>query len=132
MKRPTIVCLCGSTRFADDFNREAERLTLEGKIVVRPEVVAYSADNDPQLVDPATKIELDELHLRKIDLADRVFVLNVGGYIGDSTAREIAYTIATGKAMQFLEPRHGEDFLERNKHELGKQVAAFGPGGHSA
>lgn len=103
--RPEVVCLCGSTRFADEMNLQAERLTLEGKIVVRPEVVAYRRERDQQFVAPDVKERLDVLHLRKIDLADRVFVVNVGDYIGESTQREIAYALSRGKPVEYLEPR---------------------------
>lgn len=51
----------------------------------------------------AEKVALDELHKRKIDLADEVYVLNVGGYIGDSTRSEVAYAEATGKPVRWLE-----------------------------
>lgn len=47
---------------------------------------------------------LDMLHLRKIDLADRVLVINPGGYIGESTSREIAYARANGKPVSFTDP----------------------------
>lgn len=122
---PPIVCLCGSTRFAAEFNRHAERLTLAGNIVVRPEVVTYSAEADPQLVAPDVKRCLDELHLRKIDLADSVLVLNVDGYIGESTKRELAYAIATKKVVDFVEPERAEEFMEQHSHELGRLVGAF-------
>lgn len=104
MKRPPVVVLCGSTRFAEVMNREAERLTLAGAIVVRPEVIAYDQGRDPQLHDPATKAALDELHLRKIDLADRVLVVNPFGYIGESTTREIRYAEKEGKPLDWLLP----------------------------
>ncbi|HEX5032046.1 MAG TPA: hypothetical protein VFX78_11385 [Candidatus Eisenbacteria bacterium] len=103
--RPRVVCLCGSTRFAETFNEDAARLTLAGEIVVRPEVVTYSRENDPQHIAPEVKAGLDELHLRKIDLADYVRVLNVGGYVGESTRREIAYAERTWKPVEYLEPR---------------------------
>jgi hypothetical protein len=99
---PEVVCLCGSTRFAARMNAEAARLTLEGCIVVRPEVVQYSAAGDPQHSEPDVKAALDELHLRKIDLADRVLVVNLGGYIGESTAREVAYAERHGKRVEYL------------------------------
>lgn len=102
--RPPVVCLCGSTRFAERFNAEAERLTIEGFIVVRPEVVAYSSERDPQRCAPDVKERLDELHKRKIDIADQVLVLNVGGYIGSSTRSEIEYAQRTGKPIAYLEP----------------------------
>ena len=100
--RPEIVCLVGSTRFAGEFNRQNLRLTLEGRIVlsiganVSDAALGISQDSD-------TKQRLDVLHLRKIDLADRVLCLNVGGYIGESTRREIAYATAHGKPIEYLE-----------------------------
>ena len=102
--RPRVVCLCGSTRFAETFNRVAEEETLAGRIVVRPEVVTYSSANDPQKHAPGVKTALDELHLRKIDLADEVLILNQNGYMGESTRRELAYARAQGKKVRFLEP----------------------------
>ena len=101
---PSVVCLCGSTRFVDEFNRQRQKLTLEGKIVLSIEIVTtQSRDDDPQHVDPSLKAMLDELHMRKIDLADEVLILNVGGYIGESTRREMEYAVEAGKAVKFLE-----------------------------
>jgi hypothetical protein len=102
---PTIVCLCGSTRFGEAFRDANLRETVAGKIVVS---IGCDLRNDHDLwPDEATrerlKRELDELHLRKIDLADEVLILNVGGYIGESTARELAYARCHGKAVRFLE-----------------------------
>jgi hypothetical protein len=100
--RPEIVCLIGSTRFADEFTRQNLRLTLEGRIVlsiganVSDAALGITQDSD-------TKTRLDELHLRKIDLADRVFCLNVGGYVGESTRREILYALAQGKRPEYLD-----------------------------
>lgn len=103
--RPPIVVLCGSTRFVDEFNRQRVALTHAGAIVLSIEVVTTQArENDPQHADPALKARLDELHKRKIDLADRVLVLNVGGYIGESTRGEIAYARTLGRPVDFLEP----------------------------
>lgn len=103
--RPEIVCLCGSTRFVETFNAWRKRLTYDGCIVLSIEIVTTQAQSeDPQHVDPDRKAKLDELHLRKIDLADRVLVLNVGGYIGDSTRNEIAYATRLGKRIDYLEP----------------------------
>lgn len=82
--RPEIVCICGSVRFAEEM-REANRdLTFAGVIVVAP----GEAD---EAISIEQKTLLDALHLRKIDLADRVLVVNPRGYIGESTRREIAY-----------------------------------------
>src|SRR5580692_12307871 len=91
-ERPRIVCLCGSTRFVDEFNRQRKALTEAGEIVLSIEVVTTQARaDDPQHCDPALKARLDELHKRKIDLADYVLVLNVGQYVGESTRSEIEY-----------------------------------------
>jgi len=77
---------------------------LEGKIVLSIEIVVPQTEaEDPQHSNHAVKQMLDELHLRKIDLADEIFVLNVGGYIGESTLREIAYTALRGKPITYLE-----------------------------
>jgi hypothetical protein len=102
---PPIVCLCGSTRFVEEFNRQRCALTEHGQIVLAIEIVTTQAhSDDPQHVNPALKARLDELHKRKIDLADYVLVLNVGGYIGASTRSEIAYATAAKKPIRYLEP----------------------------
>ena len=49
-----------------------------------------------------TKEMLDDMHKRKIDMADEIFVINVGGYFGESTLSEIEYANATGKAVRYL------------------------------
>lgn len=101
---PTVVCLCGSTRFIDAFNEARKTETLAGKIVLSIEIVTtQSREHDPQFVNPEVKAMLDELHLRKIDLADEVLILNVGGYIGESTSRELAYAKEHGKVIRYLE-----------------------------
>ena len=114
--RPAIVCLCGSTRFADEFNRQRIALTHAGQIVLSIEIVTTQAPgDDPQHVDPWLKARLDALHKAKIDLADYVLVLNVGQYIGPSTRSEIDYAIKIGKPVRYLEPpdpdQDGQDDL---------------------
>lgn len=101
---PPIVCLCGSTRFVAEFNRQRKELTERGQIVLSIEVVTTQGrEHDPQHADPALKAWLDELHKRKIDLADYVLVLNIGGYIGESTRSEIAYADMHGTPVRYLE-----------------------------
>lgn len=97
MNKPEIVCLCGSTKFREEFRQVNAKLTLKGKIVL----TVGCFKGDPEW--GTNKVNLDELHLRKIDLADRVFVLNVGGYIGKSTTREIAYARKLKKPVEYLE-----------------------------
>ena len=103
--RPEIVCICGSTRFMVEMLAANRDLTFAGAIVVAPGVVGRPEDcqADEKITDEQ-KTALAALHLRKIDLADRVLVVNPGGYIGDSTSREIAYAHATGKPVSFTDP----------------------------
>ena len=96
-KRPEIVCICGSIRFAAEMRAANRDLTFAGVIVVAP----GEAD---EVVTAEQKTALDALHLRKIDLADRVLVVNPGGYVGDSTSRQIAYARAAGKPVSFTDP----------------------------
>ena len=112
MQRPTIVCLCGSTRFGAAFQRANLEETLAGKIVLS---IGCDMRSDAELfADKSTdeikriKDDLDELHKRKIDLADEVLILNVGGYIGTSTASEFAYAEALNKQIRYLEPVRAE------------------------
>jgi dienelactone hydrolase len=100
--RPEIVCICGSTRFVDEMRAANRDLTFAGVIVVAPGV--FSPAEDHELITDEQKTALGALHLRKIDLADRVLVVNPGGYIGESTSREIAYARATGKPISFTDP----------------------------
>lgn len=98
---PKIVCLCGSTRFRVHYEVENAALTRDGYIVLS---VGFFGDHELAPITVEDKAALDELHLRKIDLCDEVRVLNVGGYIGDSTRREIVYAEDAGKTITYLEP----------------------------
>ena len=95
-----VITLCGSTRFKDNFLAEQKRLTLEGNIVISVGVFGHSGD-DEELSD-GVKQMLDDMHKHKIDMADEIFVINVNGYIGDSTKSEIKYAEDTGKAVRYL------------------------------
>lgn len=100
---PRIVCLCGSTRFMDAFHAIGWQLTLEGYIVLTVGVCKHAEDHGGEALGQDVADKLDVLHCRKIDLADWVFVLNVGGYIGDSTCAEIEYAESIGKRVTYLE-----------------------------
>ncbi|MFF6908203.1 hypothetical protein ACFY9Q_19970 [Streptomyces sp. NPDC012389] len=103
--RPEIVCICGSARFAAEMLAANRDLTFAGVIVVAPGVFAHPGDRETgERITGEQKAALDALHLRKIDLADRVLVVNPGRYIGESTSREIAYARATGKPVSFTDP----------------------------
>lgn len=95
-----VITLCGSTRFKDAFLEQQQRLTLEGNIVLSP--VMFGHCSDDALWTESTKAMLDDMHKRKIDMADEIFVINEGGYIGESTRSEIEYAKRTGKAVRYL------------------------------
>ena len=103
-----VVTLCGSTRFKDQFMEAQKRLTLQGCIVISVGLFGHSGDQEVwENMDEGTltktKEMLDDMHKRKIDMADAIFVINVGGYIGDSTRSEIEYALAHGKEVEYLE-----------------------------
>ena len=109
-----IITLCGSTRFKDEFMEAQKRLTLEGNIVISVGLFGHSGDNEVwENMDEGTltktKEMLDDMHKRKIDMADEIFVINVGGYIGSSTRSEINYAIATEKKVNYLEETKREE-----------------------
>ena len=101
---PRIVCLCGSTRFMDAFHEQGWKLTLDGYIVLTVGVCKHAEDHGGEALGQDVADKLDELHKRKIDLADYVMVLNVDGYIGDSTRAEIEYAEETNVPVTYLEP----------------------------
>lgn len=94
-----VITLCGSTRFKEHFLEQQKRLTLEGNIVLTVGCFDYSGDAFTE----NKKTMLDDMHKRKIDMADSIFVINVGGYIGSSTRSEIDYARCTGKKVHYLE-----------------------------
>lgn len=93
------VCLCGSTRFKDKFFEVAKDLTMKGCIVTMPMVFMHSGDE----INSIQKHYLDEVHKAKIACADLIYVINVNGYIGDSTKSEIEWAIELGKKIEYLE-----------------------------
>jgi hypothetical protein len=101
-KKYRIITLCGSTKFKDEFLEEQKRLTLEGNIVISVGLFGHSGDSE--VWEANIKPMLDDMHKRKIDLADEIFVINPGGYIGMSTRSEIDYAIKTGKPVKYKEP----------------------------
>ncbi len=103
-----VITLCGSTRFKDEFMEVQKRHTLEGNIVISVGLFGHSGDsevweNTDEGTFTKTKEMLDDMHKRKIDMADSIFVINVGGYIGDSTRSGIEYAKNNGKEVRYLE-----------------------------
>lgn len=108
VKNYKVITLCGLTRFKDEFMKAQKDLTLKGNIVISVGLFGHSGDNEVwENMDEGTltktKEMLDDMHKRKIDMADEIFVINVGGYIGDSTKSEIEYAIKCGKKVNYLE-----------------------------
>lgn len=96
-----VITLCGSTKFKDDFFKEQKRLTLEGNIVISVGLFGHSGDNEA--MDIKTKEMLDDMHKRKIDMADEIFVINKNNYIGNSTKSEIEYALKNNKVVKYME-----------------------------
>ena len=95
-----VITLCGSTKFKDEFMEAQKRLTLAGYIVISVGLFGHSGDDE--VWTEGTKEMLDDMHKRKIDMADEIFVINVNGYIGSSTRSEIDYAIRHGKRVRYL------------------------------
>ena len=103
-----VITLCGSTKFKKEFMEVQKDLTLKGNIVISVGLFGHSGDNEvwENMTEgefTKTKEMLDDMHKRKIDMADEIFVINVGGYIGESTKSEIEYAKAKGKKINYLE-----------------------------
>lgn len=106
MKKYKVITLCGSTKFEEEFMNVQRDLTLQGNIVISVGVFGHSRDKKiwEEVDSPKqTKEMLDDIHKRKIDMSDEIFVINVGGYIGDSTRSEIEYAKVHGKPVKYLE-----------------------------
>ena len=101
-RRYPVTTLCGSTRFKEEFLDIQKKLTLEGRIVISVGLFGHSGDEE--VWTEGTKEMLDRMHKRKIDMADGIFVINKGGYIGESTRSEIEYAKEHGKRIEYLEP----------------------------
>lgn len=118
--RPIIVCLCGSTRFSGAYRQANLRETMAGRIVLSIGIDTKS-DADLLLSGELTerdKERLDALHMRKIELADEVLFLNVGGYLGQSSLREHLYASMIGKTIRYLEPPEPTNryYVEANQY----------------
>ena len=103
-----VVTLCGSTKFKEQFMQVQKDLTLKGYIVISVGLFGHAGDGEVwEKMDEGTltktKEMLDDMHKRKIDMADEIFVINVGGYIGESTKSEIEYAKKAGKIVNYLE-----------------------------
>ena len=113
-----VITLCGSTRFKEQFMEAQKRLTLEGNIVISVGLFGHAGDQEvwdgmDEGTLSKTKEMLDDMHRRKIDMADEIYVINVGGYIGDSTRSEIQYAEEHGKNVRYYEDTRKDDMLRQ-------------------
>ena len=103
-----VITLCGSTKFKEEFLRVQKELSLKGNIVISVGLFGHSGDSEVwENMDEGaltkTKEVLDDMHKRKIDMSDEIFVINVGGYIGESTKKEIEYAKSLNKEIIYYE-----------------------------
>jgi len=94
-----VITLCGSTKFKNEFYEVQKQLTLKGYIVISVGLFGHSGDNE--VWTEGMKTMLDEMHKRKIDMAEEIFVINVNNYIGSSTKSEIEYAKDTNKKIHY-------------------------------
>lgn len=94
-----VITLCGSTKFKDEFMAIQKQLTLDGYIVISVGLFGHSGDDE--VWTEGIKEMMDDMHKRKIDMADEIFVVNVDGYIGNSTKSEIEYAKSKGLPIRY-------------------------------
>ena len=99
MMKRKIVTMCGSLKFADEIQQIAEKLELEKEYVILG-IIPHTMDR--ALTEQEAKL-LGELHREKIDISDAIFVVNIGGYIGEAVSDEIEYAMMKGKEIIYLE-----------------------------
>jgi len=120
MSKPKIVCLCGSTRFKKEFQEASSREAKKGHIVL---TVSSCSHAEGIRLSSKVKASFDALHLKRIDLADEVIILNVGGYIGVSTKNELAYALSSNKTITFLEPTIKHKLPPNNNNKTSKEAS---------
>ncbi len=94
-----VVCLCRSSRFSAEFLRVERVESLAGRIVLMPAV--FFSIEGPHL-DSSELGRLKAVHREKIRMADEILVVDVDGYVGDSTRQEIEFARSLGKAVRYL------------------------------
>lgn len=98
-----VITLCGSTKFKDELLKVQKQLTLEGNIVISVGFFEHADGEFENIITPEIKVMFDDMHKRKIDMSDEIYVINRNGYIGESTKAEIEYALETGKMVNYLE-----------------------------
>jgi len=115
MKKPKIITICGSTRFADlhqiikwEFEKDGGVICLTINYLPESYMRAKKLKLEHIGEQEGNKEILDELHFRKIDISDEVFIINRDGYIGESTRNEINYAKNKGKIIRYLDDENKE------------------------
>lgn len=122
LSRPPIITLCGSTRFKRAWAEWNVLLTLSEAVVLS---VAMGSHSERQWPTEEQKELLDYIHKKKIDISDAIFVLNVDGYIGDSTRSEIDHATRHNKMIVMLTdefPDWKEDDCTFAQHQISHAV----------
>ena len=99
-----VVTLCGSTKFEAEFAEVNQRLTMDGCVVISLGMFTLPdpPDHDWTADSSDLKARLGRVHLQKIRMSDEVYIVDPGGYVGESTRREIAYAQSLGKPVRYL------------------------------
>lgn len=128
MNKRKVITLCGSTKFKETFENVQKDLTLQGNVIFS---LDFFSKSDNISITPDLEKLLFEIHLQKIDMSDEIFVINVDGYIGESTKKEIEYAKQKGKTVTYLETPYKKRtkshvllFLIKLKNER-KKIIAF-------
>ena len=99
-----VITLCGSSKFKEEFIEVAEKLSLEGNIIISLGLFGHADNKYDTVITDEIKEMLDKAHMQKIEMSDAIFVINKNGYIGKSTKNEIKYAMSLDKEVIYLEP----------------------------
>lgn len=113
-----IVVICGSVRFKNEMLGYRDEQMTKGKWILLPE----NMDIDIQKIDRRVKDQMDQLHLKKIDCADKVIIWNREGYMGESTRRELSYSLKNNKAIEFIEKAYIEEAREMTRTQFSRDI----------
>ncbi len=119
MDKPTVVTICGSSRYKNEHLAMCQRETLMGNIALG---MGFFHHEDKVPITEEIKRKLDILQGKKIDMSDEILVVNPHGYVGESTKKAIVHAIARSKPIRWTDPPSGEKYLEDNSHELARLV----------
>ncbi|GAA0336601.1 hypothetical protein GCM10008967_28710 [Bacillus carboniphilus] len=94
-----VITLCGSTKFKEQFEKANAYLTLQGNIVIS---LGFFEQSEGIEITKEQAELFEKIHFEKINMSDEIFVIDVNGYIGESTRKEIEYAKQHGKSIRYL------------------------------